>query len=549
VIFISYRREDTSGYARALFGPLDGRYRGKVFMDVAHLDLSVDFTNTIEKALDSCKFFIALIGPGWLTARSANGELRLHEPNDFVRKEIKAALDLGIPVIPLLVGGAKMPDPGQLPEDIRALARFQARSLSDQDWDYNIGVLIAHIEKNRPNPLRKLRRIAAAGALVALISGSGYWLLHSRVPAQTTIVDDDPPPPKGFQPLPQPSGPAPYRLKLSDVIQTGSIEQAGKIVFHTVGDTGGVKQPEFQEAVANAMVQDLQVARDDRPSFLYLLGDLIYFDGEASQYGPQFYQPYAHYSNPIFAIPGNHDGIVAAGSAAPSLSAFLMNFCARRSVPAPQNPAGIRKTMTQPNVYWTLITPFATIIGLYTNVPDGGEVRKPQRVWLAGEMRDAPKDRALILALHHPVYSLDGEYEGNANMSDLLDRAMAETGRIPDLVLSAHVNNYQRFTRTYNVHQVPYLVVGAGGYFHFYKMKQINGARITVPYVPEPGRVLNKYCDERHGYLRVTASREKLTGEYFVMPPPGHSSAMGAQKFDEFEVDLRTHRVETVSQN
>ena len=44
------------------------------------------------------------------------------------------------------------------------------------------------------------------------------------------------------------------------------------------------------------------------PSFLYILGDLIYYNGEAGQYFPQFYQPYSGYPAPILAIPGNHDG-------------------------------------------------------------------------------------------------------------------------------------------------------------------------------------------------------------------------------------------------
>jgi hypothetical protein len=89
------------------------------------------------------------------------------------------------------------------------------------------------------------------------------------------------------------------------------------MVLHIVGDTGGVKYPVPQEIVA--MAQEQQFDGSDtaaRPSFFYHLGDVVYYNGEASEYYSQFYEPYSHYSAPIFAIPGNHDGDVMPGGAA-----------------------------------------------------------------------------------------------------------------------------------------------------------------------------------------------------------------------------------------
>ena len=83
--------------------------------------------------------------------------------------------------------------------------------------------------------------------------------------------------------------------------------------------------PHPQIDVAAALTFDLTA--EPRPAFLYHLGDVVYFNGDESQYGPQLYEPYAHYPVPIFAIPGNHDGDNSDDLSVPSLSAFVLNFC------------------------------------------------------------------------------------------------------------------------------------------------------------------------------------------------------------------------------
>ena len=149
----------------------------------------------------------------------------------------------------------------------------------------------------------------------------------------------------------------------------------------------------------------------------------------------------------------------------------MENFCA--PVPEYTQEAGDsqRQAMTQPHVYWTLEAPYATILGLYTNVPEGGQLDPYQIAWLKEEMRTAPKEKALIVAMHHPIYSLDSHHSGSAYLHAILDNAMQETKRLPDLVLAGHVHNYQRFTRRYDGKtEIPYIVAGAGGYFHRHQM-------------------------------------------------------------------------------
>ena len=151
------------------------------------------------------------------------------------------------------------------------------------------------------------------------------------------------------------------------------MQTAGRIVFHAVGDTGGVHGTEAQEAVAHAMETQFTGKSDspapDDPAFFYHLGDVIYFNGETALYPTQFYEPYQYYPANIFAIPGNHDGDTQVQKGdppdnQPSLTGFVTNFCdSQRRYLSPYRP-----TMTQPYVYWTLETPLATIIGLYSNV-------------------------------------------------------------------------------------------------------------------------------------------------------------------------------------
>jgi 3',5'-cyclic AMP phosphodiesterase CpdA len=122
-----------------------------------------------------------------------------------------------------------------------------------------------------------------------------------------------------------------------------------------------------------------------------------------------------------------------------------------------------RDAMTQPNVYWTLTTPMATIIGLYTNVPEGGRIGPDQLAWFKQELANAPKDIALILALHHPIYSAYGNHPGSQYLKAIIEEATKSANRIPNLILTGHVHDYQRFNGSINGTPVTTLVVGAGG--------------------------------------------------------------------------------------
>lgn len=155
-IFVSYRREDSQGEARALSLEL-GQILGKesVFMDVDSIALGRDFRQVLHERLASCDILLALIGPEWLDAGDATGTRRLDSATDFVRQEIAAALKRNIPVTPVLVRGARMPPQEKLPDDLKDLAFRNGFELSHTRWEsdvremvkrLNIGTPIAHEE-------------------------------------------------------------------------------------------------------------------------------------------------------------------------------------------------------------------------------------------------------------------------------------------------------------------------------------------------------------------------------------------------------------------
>lgn len=345
---------------------------------------------------------------------------------------------------------------------------------------------------------------------------------HEQVTKRYPLLGTQP-----FMPLPRPRGTWPYRLELAHVLHASAleeIERTGHVRFHSVGDSGGVPDPAPQHAVASAMAAEL--AGPDPVHFFYHLGDVVYGYGEEAGYGPQFFDPYAGYGAPIFAVAGNHDGDLEAGSRARSLEAFVEHFCAPEAISAPS-----QRAMCQPNVYWTLRHPWLTIVGLYTNVPDGGRTGDDQLEWLVGELAAAPRETILILALHHCLYSTDLVHGSNLALVDVLDGAFARAGRLPDAVFSGHVHSYQRFSRRCGKRVIPHVVAGTGG------VNNLQEIAADVPDIPAsfeglPGVTLESYQDASWGYLTVTCGPGAAEVTYSTV------SGRLASAFDSFSIGL-----------
>jgi hypothetical protein len=307
--------------------------------------------------------------------------------------------------------------------------------------------------------------------------------------------------------------------------KTAAIEQAGQIVFHSVGDTGSAEGPTTQSLVADKMVSDFTEANSaDIPSFYYHLGDVVYYFGEAIYYYDQFYEPYRSYPAPIVAIPGNHDGVVYAADPAPTLAAFLANFCAPGFAPSPDAGGLARTTMIQPGVYFTFDAPFVRILGVYSNVlEDPGVISGQNGTYptldsrqidflqtALARVKSENYAGAVIIAVHHPPFTGGSTHGGSPLMLQDIDNACQAAGVWPHAVFSGHSHNYQRFTRTVNSLQIPYLVAGCGGHAPLTKMS----GTYRTPFPIDSTLTLESYDDADYGYLRVVVNATTLTIEF-----------------------------------
>lgn len=197
-IFISYRRQDSSGHAGRLRDHLRACFGDLVFQDVDSIPDGEIFETVLDKALNACDVALVVIGREWLSSTDAHGRRRLDDPQDWVRIETRLLLTRSIRVIPILVGGATMPRVEELPEDLQTLAKRQARELRDTAWDADIKTLIQRLEEivhqvspkvpsSTPRSI-SLRRpyIAALGSIAAIILIAGAWLFL-REPAAPRI--------------------------------------------------------------------------------------------------------------------------------------------------------------------------------------------------------------------------------------------------------------------------------------------------------------------------------------------------------------------------
>jgi hypothetical protein len=368
-------------------------------------------------------------------------------------------------------------------------------------------------------------------------------------------------------PFPESRGGPEPTLKLSDVLGTSgpqrlrSIEDARRIVFHAVGSTGNDRNPDDTAYVAKRMALDLYVGLSaTRPSFLFHLGDVVVPFGEAQYYYDQFYVPFHYYPAPIVAVAGDHDGAISSGHEG-SLRAFLRNFCATDSRILPEAASEHRTTQLQPGVYFTFEAPFVRILALYSNITPTAVISSEGARWSQlndaqikflvaafTRIHDERFSGAVILAVHHDAYTV--EHQVGANMIAEIDEISKQTGVWPHAVLSGHAHNYQRYTRSVDGKQIPYVVAGAGG----------NGVRaigegeplLTPIRVPVEGDnvILEHYDDDRYGYLRVFADSERLRIDYVPVSGPfevdGASTRANVEQgkpADRVTIDLRSRRV------
>lgn len=203
-IFISYRRVDSARDALHLATLLKQAFgKSRVFIDCRTLDGSPDWLHELEREVAASGTVIALIGGGWLDAKDESGRRRLDDHNDLVRFELAEAFRREIPVVPVLVDGARMPTPSELPQNLILLTRPQAELLRIESFETDAAKIAKRIrsEMGRQKPGRSVWLWVAGGAvglamamaaalpLFSLETNSSFRLpQHPAEPRQETVA-------------------------------------------------------------------------------------------------------------------------------------------------------------------------------------------------------------------------------------------------------------------------------------------------------------------------------------------------------------------------
>src|SRR5690606_15175890 len=173
-----------------------------------------------------------------------------------------------------------------------------------------------------------------------------------------------------------------------------------------------------------------------------------------------------------------------------------------------------------------------------------GHITDEQREWFIEELREAAKHRdeqAIIVCVHHAPYSADTNHASSVAMVNFLENAFAEADVLPDAVFSGHVQNYQRFHKTYPAGtMVPYNVAGAGGYALLHTLPTYDDPTVEPLRLDDSTIELAAYCDDRYGFLKMGVIRSErglvLSGAYYTLSKPDDTEA---KLYDRFEIPLQ----------
>lgn len=185
-IFINYRRDDTRGEAGRLMDTLTGYLgEGRVFRDIEGIAGGADFGEVLQESVGLADAVIVLIGPNWLNVKNAAGQRRLDDPEDWVAREISSALEKELPIFPVLVENAQMPHADELPDSLKGLVRYNAVSLSDKRWLFDVTRLAKVIAFDLPGSvaeqqLNVIRTVTSVALFMAVAFTTGLVVWHAR---------------------------------------------------------------------------------------------------------------------------------------------------------------------------------------------------------------------------------------------------------------------------------------------------------------------------------------------------------------------------------
>jgi WD40 repeat protein len=208
-IFVCYRRDDTRHLTGRLCDRLIDEFGPQaVFMDVDTIGPGIDFTVAIDEALRSCRIVLVVIGQSWLTVTGADGRPRIGDPADHVAVEIATALRHGLPVLPVLADGARMPAHHELPSSLAELSRRNAVRVDHESFGRDSAFItdsVAGVVRIRRRPRRRVdgtiaaalrarlrgrpRVVMALLAVIVLLLGAvGTWVVAPLINRTEVVV-------------------------------------------------------------------------------------------------------------------------------------------------------------------------------------------------------------------------------------------------------------------------------------------------------------------------------------------------------------------------
>jgi len=175
-IFISYRRSDSKSDARSICQRLEKTFgKRKVFIDVDSIRPGKDFKSVLKNDLEQCNIMVVVIGPRWLELLRSSRPTDSETSQDYVYLEVASALERKLPIFPVLVDGATMPEAKDLPDVLKPLAFRQALSVRHDSFPRDMSGL--EQELRRAVSTRTIWKVAViSGLFIMSLSAISYYV-------------------------------------------------------------------------------------------------------------------------------------------------------------------------------------------------------------------------------------------------------------------------------------------------------------------------------------------------------------------------------------
>jgi TIR domain len=188
-IFISYRRSDSKSDARSICQRLEKTFgKRRLFIDVDSIKLGENFQSVLKNDLEKCDIMVAVIGPRWLELLRSSGPAEGETRHDYVHLEVASALERKLPIFPVLVDGATMPEAKELPDDLKPLAFRQAFSVRHDSFPRDMWGLEQELRRALPKRWIWKLTVAVSGLFIISSGAISYYFWRSPVALETAYA-------------------------------------------------------------------------------------------------------------------------------------------------------------------------------------------------------------------------------------------------------------------------------------------------------------------------------------------------------------------------